>query len=101
MQDQICRICCWTEAESIRDIESVRPLRYHLHDLIAYLKADRSALERIALDWNRGTPRRGSPNMSAGAPIVFAGTKARNDPGVPESARQNNASVCSVRLNTL
>ena len=40
---KLARLSRWTEAKSIRDIEGVRLLRRHRHDLIAYLEANRSA----------------------------------------------------------
>ena len=41
---KLARLSRWTEAKSIRHIEGVRALRRHLHHLIAYLEANRTAL---------------------------------------------------------
>ena len=46
----------WTEAARFRDIEGVRPLRQHLHDLIAYLEVNRSGLVNYGARRRHGEP---------------------------------------------
>ena len=46
----------WTEAARFRDIEGLRPLRQHLHDLLAYLEANQSALVNYGVRYRRGEP---------------------------------------------
>jgi len=46
----------WTKAVRFGDIEGVRPRRPHLHDLIAYLEANRSGLVNHCERWRQGDP---------------------------------------------
>jgi hypothetical protein len=53
---KLAGILRWTEAARFRDIEGIRPLRQHLHDLTAYLEANRSGLVNFGARWRHGEP---------------------------------------------
>ncbi len=53
---KLAGISCWTEAKNIRDIEGIRTLRHHLHDLIVYLEANQSTLANYGARRRRGEP---------------------------------------------
>ena len=53
---KLARLSRRTEAKSIRDIEGVQALRRHVHDLIVYLEANRSALVDYGARRRQGKP---------------------------------------------
>src|SRR5262249_32977230 len=46
----------WTQTRAFRDVEGMRTLRHHLHELLAYLEANQAALVNYAACRRHGEP---------------------------------------------
>jgi hypothetical protein len=53
---RLVRVYHWSQAKGFRHVEGMRPLQHHLHELLAYLEANQSALVNYAARRRSGEP---------------------------------------------